>query len=112
MFQNISEEKFDNLFEGLENNTHLETLSLTNVGLTDRSAQKLADALEKNNTLRVVNVETNFISPTGIVRLIKSLLKTKCVEEFRASNQVTLYVYCVCIMNIIKMRTILYPLYI
>ncbi|KAI4459742.1 tropomodulin [Holotrichia oblita] len=85
--KNISEEKFDSLFEGIENNTHLETLSLTNVGLTDRSAQKLADALEKNSTLRVVNAETNFISPTGIVRLIKSLLKTKCVEEFRASNQ-------------------------
>ncbi|GJQ72718.1 tmod [Trypoxylus dichotomus] len=85
--KNISEEKFDSLFEGLANNSHLETLSLTNVGLTDRSAQKLADALEKNNTLRVVNVETNFISPTGIVRLIKSLLKTKSVEEFRASNQ-------------------------
>ncbi|KAI4459557.1 tropomodulin [Holotrichia oblita] len=67
--KNISEEKFDSLFEGIENNTHLETLSLTNVGLTDRSAQKLADALEKNSTLRVVNVETNFISPTGIVQV-------------------------------------------
>jgi tropomodulin len=66
----------------------LETLSLTNVGLTDKQAYKLADALETNNTLRVVNVETNFISPTGIVRLVKSLLKTKIVEEFRATNQV------------------------
>lgn len=63
-------------------------MSLTNVGLTDRTAIKLADALEKNNTVRVVNVETNFISPTVIVRLIKSLLKMKIVEEFRASNQV------------------------
>jgi hypothetical protein len=49
----------------------------------------LAQALEKNNTLRVVNVETNLITPSGIVRLIKSLLKTKSVEEFRASNQVS-----------------------
>ena len=88
ILQNISDEKFDTLFEALSNNTHLETLSLTNVGLTDRTAMNLADALEKNNTLRVVNVETNFISPAGIVRLIKSLLKTKSVEEFRASNQV------------------------
>ncbi|XP_022905909.1 tropomodulin isoform X2 [Onthophagus taurus] len=85
--KNISDEKFDDLFEALSNNTHLETLSLTNVGLTDRQAQKLAEALERNNTLRVVNVETNFIAPTGIVRLIKSLLKTQVVEEFRASNQ-------------------------
>lgn len=89
-FQNISDEKFESLFEGLENNTHLESLSLTNVGLTDRTANKLADALEKNNTLRVVNVETNFISPSGVVRLVKSLLKTKSVEEFRAANQVNI----------------------
>lgn len=67
-------------------------MSLTNVGLTDRTALKLADALEKNATLRVVNVETNFISPTVVVRLIKSLLKTKIVEEFRASNQVHSYI--------------------
>jgi tropomodulin len=87
--QNISDEKFESLFEALENNTHLETLSLANVGLTDKVADKLAQALEKNNTLRVVNVETNLITPSGIVRLIKSLLKTKSVEEFRASNQVS-----------------------
>ncbi|XP_063906712.1 tropomodulin isoform X1 [Zophobas morio] len=85
--KNISDEKFDSLFEALANNTHLETLSLANVGLTDRGVENLAQALEKNNTIRVVNVETNLISPTGIVRLIKSLLKTKSVEEFRASNQ-------------------------
>ncbi|CAD1474062.1 unnamed protein product, partial [Heterotrigona itama] len=52
--KNISDEKFIQLFEGLEINTHLESLSLTNVGLTDKTAQRLADALEKNSTLRVL----------------------------------------------------------
>lgn len=85
--KNISDEKFIQLFEGLEINTHLESLSLTNVGLTDKTAQRLADALEKNSTLRVLNVETNFISPSVIVRLIRALLKTKSIEEFRCSNQ-------------------------
>lgn len=84
----MSDEKFDSMFEGLADNTHLETLSLTNVGLLDRSIDKLVEAIEKNNTLRVVNVETNFISPIGVVRLVKALLKQKSVEEFRASNQV------------------------
>lgn len=88
LIQNISEEKLETLFEALGNNTHLETLSLANTGLTDKTSDKLAQALEKNNTLKVVNVETNIISPSGVVRLIKSLLKTKSVEEFRASNQV------------------------
>lgn len=63
-------------------------LCLVNVGLNDRTAAKLADALTQNSTLRVVNVETNFISPAGVVQLAKSLLTTNSVEEFRASNQV------------------------
>lgn len=99
LLQNISDEKFDSLFEALEQNTHLETLSLANVGLTDRGAEKLAQALEKNNTVRVLNVETNLISPSGIVRLIKSFLKMKAMEEFRASNQVCsqkIYIYYIC----------------
>lgn len=52
--QNISDEKFLQLFEALESNTHLETLSLTNTGLTDKTAQRLAEAMEKNSTLRVL----------------------------------------------------------
>lgn len=86
--QNISDEKFSQLITSLSNNEHLEVLSLTNVGLTDRHAMQLAEAIEKSETLRVLNVETNFISPPMIVTLVKSLLKAKCVEEFRASNQV------------------------
>lgn len=62
---------------------------MSNSGLTDKHVEKLAQAIEKNETLKVVNVETNFISPTGIVRLIKALLKKKTVEEFRAANQVS-----------------------
>lgn len=52
--KNISDEKFIQLFEALDGNSHLETLSLTNVGLSDRTAQRLADAIEKNSTLRVL----------------------------------------------------------
>lgn len=35
------------------------------------------------------SLETNFLSARVIVRLLKSLLKTSSVEEFRASNQRT-----------------------
>lgn len=41
-----------------------------------------------NKVYAIFSVETNFISPAVIVRLIKSLLTTKSIEEFRASNQV------------------------
>lgn len=86
--QNISDEKFEELVNAIPENEHLEVLSLTNVGLTDRTATVLAEAIEKNKTLRVLNVETNFISPAVIVSLVKALLKAKSIEEFRASNQV------------------------
>lgn len=85
--KNISDEKFERLFEALQRNSRLESLSLTNVGLTDRTAILLADAIEKNTNLRVLNVETNFISPPVIVKLVKALLTTTSIEEFRASNQ-------------------------
>lgn len=52
--QNISDEKFEQLFEALKANTYLEILSLTNVGMTDHVAMQLAEALEENKTLRVV----------------------------------------------------------
>lgn len=128
LLQNISDEKFMQLFEGLEMNTHLESLSLTNVGLNDKTAQRLADAVEKNSTLKVLkcvqnniflctkcklinshfnkkklplffSVETNFISPPVIVRLIRSLLKTKSIEEFRCSNQVSCIKLCANILR-------------
>ncbi|KAJ8727378.1 hypothetical protein PYW07_001497 [Mythimna separata] len=85
--KNISDEKFEKLFEALKGNTHLEVLSLVNVGLNDRTGALLADALRANSALRVVNVETNFISPAGVLQLVKALLDTNTVEEFRASNQ-------------------------
>ncbi|XP_037948291.1 tropomodulin isoform X3 [Teleopsis dalmanni] len=85
--KNISDEKFEQLFVALPQNEHLEVLSLTNVGLTDKTALLLAEAIEKSKTLRVLNVETNFISPPVIVTLVKALLKCRTIEEFRASNQ-------------------------
>ncbi|XP_075971370.1 tropomodulin isoform X3 [Anticarsia gemmatalis] len=85
--KNISDEKFEKLFEAVKGNTQLEVLSLVNVGLHDRTAALLADALRHNSTLRVVNVETNFISPPGVLQLVKALLDNNAVEEFRASNQ-------------------------
>ncbi|XP_063707090.1 tropomodulin-1 isoform X2 [Culicoides brevitarsis] len=85
--KNISDEKFDQLFEAIKSNNQLQTLQLTNTGLQDKHALKLAEALDVNGTLKVLNVETNFISPPVIVRLIKSLLSTMTLEEFRASNQ-------------------------
>lgn len=79
------------MIAALPGNEHLEVLSLTNVGLTDKTALLLAEAIEKSKTLRVLNVETNFISPPVIVKLVQALLKCRTIEEFRASNQVSIH---------------------
>lgn len=50
----ISDQQFAALFEGLKSNTNLESLSLCNTGLTDRTGVLLADALAKNSTLRTI----------------------------------------------------------
>lgn len=34
------------------------------------------------------SIETNFISPPVVVSLVKALLKSRTIEEFRAANQV------------------------
>uniref|UniRef100_A0A0P4WCV1 Tropomodulin n=1 Tax=Scylla olivacea TaxID=85551 RepID=A0A0P4WCV1_SCYOL len=85
--RNISDEQFKRLFESLENNTKLESLSMANVGLSDRHLDPLTNALSQNASLRTLNLETNNISPAGIVRIMESISKTHIVEEIRLANQ-------------------------
>ncbi|KAG0717802.1 Tropomodulin-1 [Chionoecetes opilio] len=74
-------------FNNIRNNTKLESLSMSNVGLSDRNIDALTSVLSQNTALRTLNLETNAISPSGIVRLMESLLKTHTVEEMRLANQ-------------------------
>ncbi|XP_037800688.1 tropomodulin-1-like isoform X1 [Penaeus monodon] len=84
---NISDEQFKRLFEALEMNTKLESLSMSNVCMSDRHIDALVNALVNNNNLRTLNLETNNLSPAGIVRIMESLLKTHTIEEIRLANQ-------------------------
>jgi len=85
--KNISSEKFIRLFEGLKSNSSLESLCLANTRLTDAPAKVLGEALTENKTLKVVNVESNFLTPATLRDLIASLYHTQSVVEFRATNQ-------------------------
>nr|CAG4651967.1 EOG090X093U [Triops cancriformis] len=84
---NISDEQFTRLFKALEYNTRLEILNMANTGLHDRIVQGLVDALSKNSSLRILNVETNLLSASSITQLLKAMLVHKSIEEFRGSNQ-------------------------
>ncbi|KAK4317711.1 hypothetical protein Pmani_011222, partial [Petrolisthes manimaculis] len=85
--RNISDEKFSTLLQSLSENRHLEFLSMSNVGLCDRHLPDLTHSLTNNTTLKTLNLETNNISPSGIVTIMEALVKTHTLEEIRLANQ-------------------------
>jgi len=85
--RNISDEKFKRMFKALRDNTMVESISMCNVGLRDYHMAPLIEAMECNNNLRVLSLESNFITPRRIADLIKALNACESIEEFRACNQ-------------------------
>lgn len=52
------------------------------------SSQALAEMLKVNTTLKSLNVESNFITGTGILALIESLQNNATLQELKIDNQV------------------------
>lgn len=50
--------------------------------------QVLAEMLKVNTTLKSLNVESNFITGTGILALIESLQYNATLQELKIDNQV------------------------
>lgn len=50
--------------------------------------QALAEMLKVNTTLKSLNVESNFITGTGILALIDSLQHNTTLQELKIDNQV------------------------
>lgn len=85
--KHIPREVFKKIFDALKSNTNLEKLSMTNTGMTDGPAAKLAEALKANKSLTVLNLESNFISGAMIRDILKAINENQTVLEFRACNQ-------------------------
>jgi hypothetical protein len=54
------------LSSALETNTYILQINLSNVGLTTQSAMLLGKAIAKNETLQVLNLESNIIGTQGV----------------------------------------------
>lgn len=80
-------EDFKILFDGLKRNTNLKSLSLANVNLTDSTAELLCEALKNNKDLRVLNIESNYISGNMLKNIIEAALANDGITEIRAANQ-------------------------
>lgn len=85
--KHIPREVFKKLFDGLKSNSNLEKLSMSNTGMTDGPAAKLAEALKTNKSLTVLNLESNFISGAMIRDILKAINENQTILEFRACNQ-------------------------
>ncbi|KFW83667.1 Tropomodulin-2, partial [Manacus vitellinus] len=73
--------------KALESNTHVKTFSLAATRSNDPVAIAFADMLKVNKTLKSLNVESNFITGTGILALIEALKKNESLTEIKIDNQ-------------------------
>lgn len=85
--KNISDEQLSRLFEAAGDNNKLESLLMSNTALSDRHADQITAMLERNKKITEISLESNFINPPAMARLVKALLKNSSVETFRAANQ-------------------------
>ena len=88
--KNISKEKFANLLKALKNNRTAKKVLLANTRMEDCVAFALADVMEGNDVIEVLNVESNFLSGAGgLLRLCEAVEKNTTLKELRVANQFT-----------------------
>ncbi len=51
--------------------------------------QAVGAALAENKTLKMLNLESNYISGEGIISVLEGINTNKVVTEFRVANQVS-----------------------
>lgn len=57
--------------------------------------QAFSDMLRANKTLQSLNLESNFITGSGVQALVEALLDNDTLTEIKIDNQVTLMEMCV-----------------
>lgn len=75
------------IIAAMRENEYIEKLSLANMGLYDTDIEPLIDILEENESLRVLNLETNYLSGEFFAKLFQAALKNQTLEEVKAVNQ-------------------------
>uniref|UniRef100_A0A1I7S893 Tropomodulin n=1 Tax=Bursaphelenchus xylophilus TaxID=6326 RepID=A0A1I7S893_BURXY len=83
----LPKEKIRKLVKTASNSKHLTKLSLSNTAIDDQEARPLVELIENLPSLRVLNVESNFISPEMIAKMLRATLKHQSIIEFHAENQ-------------------------
>lgn len=72
--KDIKEDQFIELFEALKRNESLESFSAVNCDISDFAMATLNCAIEQNQGLKSLNLESNKISPGAIAGLFEALV--------------------------------------
>ncbi|KAK0424036.1 hypothetical protein QR680_008468 [Steinernema hermaphroditum] len=83
----VSRERIRNLIKAAAGSSHIEKLSMAGVEMKDSEARGLVELLESSPSLKVLNVESNDISPEMLAKLLRATLKTQVLTRFHADNQ-------------------------
>uniref|UniRef100_A0A3B1IIG3 Tropomodulin 4 (muscle) n=1 Tax=Astyanax mexicanus TaxID=7994 RepID=A0A3B1IIG3_ASTMX len=75
------------IFNGMQRNTHVLSLSIVATRSNDPVAFAAAEMLAANSTLQSLNIESNFITATGMMAIIKALAKNNTLAEIKIDNQ-------------------------
>ncbi|XP_042819863.1 tropomodulin-1 isoform X1 [Panthera tigris] len=74
--------------EALKENSYVKKFSIVGTRSNDPVAYALAEMLKVNKVLKTLNVESNFISGAGILRLVEALPYNTSLVELKIDNQV------------------------
>ncbi|ELK12978.1 Nuclear cap-binding protein subunit 1 [Pteropus alecto] len=73
--------------EALKDNSYVKKFSIVGTRSNDPVAYALAEMLKENKVLKTLNVESNFISGAGILRLVEALPYNTSLVELKIDNQ-------------------------
>ncbi|XP_014398691.1 PREDICTED: tropomodulin-1 isoform X4 [Myotis brandtii] len=73
--------------EALKGNSYVKKFSIVGTRSNDPVAYALAEMLKENKVLKTLNVESNFISGAGILRLVEALPHNTSLVELKIDNQ-------------------------
>ncbi|NXS77286.1 TMOD4 protein, partial [Erpornis zantholeuca] len=73
--------------EAIQTNTHVRSLSLVATRSNDLVATAVAAMLEQNRSLQSLNLESNFITSAGMLRVLAAVGHCPTLSELRVDNQ-------------------------
>lgn len=85
--QDISQETLLGFAEASCTNTNVHVFSLSNTQADDRAAFAISKMLHRNQFIRNLNIESNFVSGKGILALLAALQHNRTLVELHFHNQ-------------------------